>query len=306
MEKNIEYYPKISIITPSFNQGQFIEETIQSVLNQDYPNLEYIVIDGGSSDNTVEIIRKYSDFITYWISEKDHGQSDAINKGFRISTGEIVAWLNSDDYYCPGTIKKVIDFFKGNPDVAVVYGDFQIFYEKYPSRNRIVRPGKFNFKKLIKSDFIGQPAAFIRRDALFDVGLLDETLHNSLDYDLFLKLGLKYRFDYIPEILAVFRWHEASKSGSQEVKFAFEDFCVIDRILLEYSFPQDIFEAAYSHLLESLIIFRLGLPIQNNQHLQILDPSQLAELNSHAFFDYVVKIFDLQVLQALIKGLKWI
>ncbi len=190
-------WPKISIITPSFNQGQFIEETIRSVLLQNYPNLEYIVIDGGSSDNTIEIIRNYESHLAYWISEKDRGQSEAINKGFKKSSGEIVAWLNSDDVYLPGTFNEVVNFFNNNPDISVVYGDFKNSYDDDHTQDHIVKCGEFSFIRLLKRDFIGQPSVFFRRDVLFEAGLLDETLHNSLDYDLLLKLALKYKFGYI-------------------------------------------------------------------------------------------------------------
>ena len=119
-------YPKISIITPSYNQGQFLEQTILSILSQDYPNLEYIIMDGGSSDNSVEIIRKHEDNLTYWVSEPDKGQSDAINKGFQRATGDILTWLNSDDYYLPGTLHTVAEYFTQHPDVECIYGDLQV------------------------------------------------------------------------------------------------------------------------------------------------------------------------------------
>lgn len=278
-------HPKVSVITPSYNQGQFIEETIKSILLQNYPNLEYIVLDGGSTDNSLEVLKKYSDFITYWNSERDKGQSDAINKGFKLSSGEIIAWLNSDDMYCPGTIEKVVEFFQDNPDISIVYGDFLNLYEQDPSQNHIVHSGEFSFKKLITRDFIGQPTTFFRREALFNVGLLDETLQNSLDYDLFLKLGLKFRFGYIPEVLAVYRWHEESKSGSQEERFAREDFFIIDRILKEHTLSSDIVDAAYSHLIESIAISQMVSHTDKTNPLFGHDPSIFAGMEPRAFFD---------------------
>lgn len=291
-------HPKVSIITPSYNQGQFIEETIKSILTQNYPNIEYIVFDGGSTDNTLEILKKHSDFITFWKSERDNGQSDAINKGFRLSTGEIIAWLNSDDMYCPGTIKKVVEFFQDNPDISIVYGDFLNLYEQDPAQNHIVHSGEFSFKKLITRDFIGQPTTFFRREALFDVGLLDETLQNSLDYDLFLKLGLKYRFGYIPEVLAIYRWHGESKSGSQEEKFAREDFFIIDRILKEHTLSQEIVDVAYAHLIESIAISQMVSPAEISRSKKTNpsldhDPDSLAVLKPVVFFDIIRTNYNL-------------
>jgi glycosyltransferase involved in cell wall biosynthesis len=115
---------KISIITPSFNQGKFIEETIQSVFSQEYTNLEYIIIDGNSTDNSIDIIQKYSEQLSYWISEKDHGQAAAINKGFNIASGDIIGWLNSDDILLPGALDKISNAFISHPDIDVVYGDY--------------------------------------------------------------------------------------------------------------------------------------------------------------------------------------
>lgn len=285
-DENILRWPKISIITPSYNQGEFIEETIRSVLLQGYPNLEYIVIDGGSTDNTVQILQKYEPFLKY-ISEPDKGQADAINKGLRMATGEIVAWINSDDYYFPGVFYKIVNYFRKNSDVSIVYGNFFNLYTHDSSLNHTIHTGNFNLKRLIRRDFIGQPAAFFRKKAFFDIGLIDEHLHNSLDYDLFIKLGLKYKFGYIPEVLAVYRWHGKSKSGTQEEKFAIEDFYIIDRLLQESSFSNDILEAAYSHLLESLIIIQLGEFSHGTKESAIPNILQIKELDSYAFYNYM-------------------
>src|SRR5215208_2659718 len=118
--------PRVSIITPSFNQGQFLEETMHSVLEQDYPNIEYIVVDGGSADNSVEIIKKYQGQLAWWVSEKDRGHADALNKGFSHATGEILAWLNSDDVYFPNAVSQAVSFLKTNPAIGMVYGDAEL------------------------------------------------------------------------------------------------------------------------------------------------------------------------------------
>lgn len=123
MNSTEKEYPKISIVTPSYNQGSYLEETILSVLNQKYPNLEYIIIDGGSTDSSVEIIKKYASYLSYWVSEKDSGQSEALNKGFNRASGEIIAWLNSDDLYCENTLHIIAEKFMEHPEVGIVYGD---------------------------------------------------------------------------------------------------------------------------------------------------------------------------------------
>ena len=140
-------YSKISIVTPSYNQSQFLERTILSVLNQNYPNLEYLIIDGGSTDGSVEIIRKYEKYLAYWVSEKDNGQADAINRGFQKSTGKILAWLNSDDIYLPGTLLKVSETFNKNPEVDLIFSNI-FFIDEYDNRINELRFTKFDFSTL--------------------------------------------------------------------------------------------------------------------------------------------------------------
>jgi glycosyltransferase involved in cell wall biosynthesis len=153
--------PVISIVTPSFNQDQFLEQTISSVLGQGYTNLEYIIIDGGSTDNSVDIIRKYSNSLTFWKSERDQGQSDAINQGFQRATGDIVAWINSDDYYLPGILLKIIEYFERHPQVDIVYGDLQVID---PSGNFL------GVKKVVAYDYFS---------ALFAGSVVPHLLHFS-------------------------------------------------------------------------------------------------------------------------------
>ncbi len=206
--------PLVSIITPSYNQGQYIEETIKSVLSQDYPNIEYIVMDGGSTDNTLNILRKYSNRIK-WISEPDNGQSDAINKGFKMSRGEIIAWLNSDDTYCPGAIKGGVESFIKNSDIAMTYGDG---YEVDDRCNVIIKfpySQKFDFWKLIYVlDYILQPTVFMKRKAVFEVGLLDTSMSWCFDWDLWIKLGKKHRILYVPKLVANARVYSTTKTSS--------------------------------------------------------------------------------------------
>jgi glycosyltransferase involved in cell wall biosynthesis len=219
-------WPKISIITPSFNQCNYIEKTINSVLDQDYPNLEYIVMDGGSTDGSVEIIRKYGDRITYWESQPDHGQSDAINKGFRLATGDIISWINSDDVYVKGAFARVASYFTDCPDDGMVYGDCDLINEDGHVYAR-EQSGKFDLVRYLNSNYIPQPTVFLRRTAIECDHLVDESLHYAMDYELWLRVSVKHQIGYIPSTMARFRYHMASKTMSQNSKFAFEHFLIL-------------------------------------------------------------------------------
>ena len=211
---------KISVITPSFNQGKFIEQTIQSVLSQNYPNLEYIVMDGGSTDNTVEILKKYEDKIK-WFSEKDNGQSDAINKGLKMATGDVVAWLNSDDYYLAGTLKKVADCFETNPDTMWVTGDYKIVDEQGRPIQSFVR-GYKNFLRalpfrntLFVANYINQPSTFWKRSLHSELGYINDKYHLCMDYDFWLRVYKRYPLHTISSAFSAFRIHSTSKGKKQ-------------------------------------------------------------------------------------------
>jgi hypothetical protein len=208
-------WPKISIVTPSYNQAHFLERTILSVLNQNYPNLEYIVADGGSTDCSVEIIKEYEKYLTYWTSEPDNGQSDAINKGFARSTGEIQAWLNSDDTYLPNALHSVAGLFSEYPDVDMVYGRCNIV----DGSERILRETKtmpFNPSNYAYRLFtLPQPAAFWRKGTFLQAGPLNVENHTCMDYELwidFIKNGAN--IVYTHRLLANFRLHPESITGS--------------------------------------------------------------------------------------------
>ena len=201
---------KISIITPSYSQGQYIEETIISVIEQNFPDLEYIIIDGGSTDSSVEVIKKYAKDLTYWISEPDHGQSAAINKGFKKATGEIIGWINSDDLYMPETLKTVSHLFEKNPDVDLIYGDVINFHENGKEEYYSVKI--FNPKDFISMNTVHQPSVFWRRKLLNDIGPLDESLNYFMDYDLWMRVFFKYKTLKISQPLSKFRIHQNSKT----------------------------------------------------------------------------------------------
>ncbi|MCC6612289.1 MAG: glycosyltransferase [Anaerolineae bacterium] len=201
---------KFSIVTPSYNQAQFIGETIDSVLDQAYPQVEYIVMDGGSNDGTVDILRRYDDRIQ-WVSEADDGQSDAIEKGFARASGDIYAWLNSDDTYLSNTFTSVADFFEAHPDVDLVYGDLNhIASDGHLLSSR--QAPDFDAEMLKQWCYVPQPATFFRRQLWEAVGGLDRRLHHAMDWDLWLRMAQKGKVCRLPVTLANFRWHNRSKS----------------------------------------------------------------------------------------------
>lgn len=213
MSESFSSLPLVSIVTPSFNQAKFLEETIRSVLDQDYPRIEYILIDGGSTDGSVEIIRKYAHRLAYWVSEKDRGQTDALNKGFAAANGSILAWLNSDDTYQPGAIRSAVDYLISHPRVGLVYGDLNFINE----RGEIV--GKFpaaqtDLARLRRGYVhIPQPAAFFRTDLWKKVGPLDPSFYFAMDYDLWVRLAGLSDLQYLPgQVWANFRLHSSGKT----------------------------------------------------------------------------------------------
>ncbi len=209
-------WPSISVVTPSYNQAQFVEETLRSVLLQGYPDLEYIVIDGGSADGSLDIIRKYEKWLAHWVSEPDRGQSDAINKGFTRASGDFVAWLNSDDTYQPGALARVGETLGADRAKSVVYGIC----------NRVDRQG--HIQRVVKSPHVTQDTlirywngispppqqtVFFRRNILDKVGLLNCDMHLAMDHDLWLRIAEEHQFHYIAHPLATYRIYDESKTG---------------------------------------------------------------------------------------------
>jgi glycosyltransferase involved in cell wall biosynthesis len=202
--------PRISVVTPSYNQSAFLERTIRSVLDQQYPNLEYLVLDGGSTDGSVEILERYGSRLSFWSSGKDDGQASAVNAGWRRASGDVLGWVNSDDYYLPGTLAFVGEYFRAHPDVTMLYGAAQLVDERGHVAGRM--GGPFDMARALKGDYmIPQPTAFIRRRAIDQVGLLDESLYYSLDLDLFLRLAQVARPTYVDRLLAGCTVHAAAK-----------------------------------------------------------------------------------------------
>lgn len=206
-------FPLVSVITPSYNQGNYIRETIESVLNQDYPSLEYIVIDGGSTDDTLSILEQYSrtDERIRFISEKDRGQSHAINKGIAMAKGEIIGWLNSDDTYMPGAIRLGVEMLRRHPEWAMVYGKANTI-DEHSNKLSDYYVAPANFKQLFDGCMICQPATFIRKNVLVDVEGVDETLHFCMDYDLWIRITQKHPIGFVPYPLANARTHDTCKT----------------------------------------------------------------------------------------------
>jgi glycosyltransferase involved in cell wall biosynthesis len=217
---NGSVWPRVSIVTPSYNQGQFIEETLRSVLLQGYPNLEYIIIDGGSADGTTDVLRKYEPWLSHWVSEPDRGQSHAVNKGFKLASGEIASWLNSDDQYLPGTLKTIVEHAQKYPEAGAWAGggrrldakSRKIIWERLP-------PG-LQFDEIVNWNeyYLPQPSCFLNRNVLRDEVYLNESYHLQMDFDLWLRIAKKFSIVPIRQILSVNLQHSKAKTVLQSLK----------------------------------------------------------------------------------------
>ena len=220
--------PLVTVITPSFNQARFLEATIQSVLFQDYPHIEYMIVDGGSNDGSVDIIKKYESKLAWWVSEKDKGQTDAINKGFARAKGKIFAWINSDDTYEPGAVSAAVRYLQEHPEVGMVYGDCNFINEK----GRVI--GKFGSAqtnyRLLRQGYahIPQQTMFFRADLWKHVGPLDPSFYFAMDYDLWTRIAARTEIKYVPQTWASFRLHGSGKT------MAADDRCWPEMIRVHY------------------------------------------------------------------------
>lgn len=243
--------PIISIVTPSLNQGKFIERTIKSVLMQGVEGLEYYIVDGGSTDGTSDIIKKYSDRLSY-VSEKDNGQAAGVNKGIKATSGEIIGWLNSDDVYYPGALSTVIEHFAAHPDTDMVYGAAYHIDEN----DKVLEPyytEDWNYERLKEICFLCQPSVFFRRRITEKVGLLDENLHYCMDYEYWLRLGAITNFSRTPEVLAGSRMYQSNKTIGKRAPVHKE---INDMLLQKIGYVPDKWIYAYAHA----VVKSNGLP----------------------------------------------
>ncbi|MCB9150114.1 MAG: glycosyltransferase [Caldilineaceae bacterium] len=235
--------PLVSIVTPSYNQGQFIRDTIESVLEQEYPNIEYWVVDGGSNDETIEILREFeSDPRFHWMSEPDGGQGDAVNKGWRRAQGEILGWLNSDDTYLPNAIAQQVNYLQTHPEVDVIYGD-AVFIDADGNRIGKYWGRPFSQYEQIRTSCIPQPTAFIRRSMLDRNGTIDINLNFALDYEYWLRASLHSTIKYHRLEVATYRMHETSKTVADPTKFNPE----LERIILNFLKSENLSEELHAN-----------------------------------------------------------
>ncbi len=219
--------PLVSIVTPSYNQARFLERTILSVLDQDYANIEYLVADGGSNDGSKQIIEKYTNRLAWWVSEKDTGQAEAINKGLARAKGEFIAWINSDDYYQPGAVSSAMKALQANPQVGFVFGNVRVVDQSEKVLN-LLTYGDWSLPDLMSFKIIGQPGVFMRRSVLEQAGHLDLSYHLLLDHQLWIRMANQAGMRYVPELWASAHYHEDCKNLTLAADFGREAMRIVD------------------------------------------------------------------------------
>ena len=300
----------VSIITPSYNQASYLEQTILSVLDQDYPRIEYLVIDGASTDDSAGIIRKYADQLTYWVSEKDNGQADAINKGFARATGELIAWLNSDDYYLTGAVSSAVKIFEENPDAVLVYGDMLAVDEHGKTFNTL-KYKQLTLKDLLCFQIIGQPAVFMRRSALEKTFGLDPALHFLLDHFLWIQIAQHGKILHVDQTWAAARYHAEAKNRAKAAEFGREAFRILDNVKLDKKLAPILAQIdrrarASAHRVDARYLLDGGQPAASlsawMRALFTHPPTALARMN--LFISAILNLWGLERLREMILKLR--
>jgi len=288
---------KVSIITPSYNQAEFIERTILSVANQTGVEIEHVVFDGQSTDNTVEILKKAAS-LHHWVSEKDKGQTDAVNKGIKTTDGEIIGWLNSDDVYYPGAIAAVVEYFKQHPKIDVVYGMADHIdvndkaFESYPTE-------PWNFERLKEVCFICQPALFFRRRLIETQGLLDESLNYCMDYEFWLRLGKAgVNFAYLEKKLAGSRLYAENKTLGAKVKVHHE---INEMLKAKFGRVHSHWLFSYANAVISEKIERKQHPVRYKCMLLLSSLESSLRWNKKISFEFI-KVLSQNILKKLQQG----
>lgn len=293
----------VSIITPSYNQAKYLDQTIDSVLSQDHPQIEYIIMDGASTDNSVDVIRKYENRLAYWASEKDNGQADAINKGFARASGGIVAWLNSDDYYLPGAVSAAVKVFEQNPSVVLVYGNMLSVDENGRAFNRL-EYRQLSLKDLLCFQIIGQPAVFMRRSALQGLQL-DLNFHLLLDHWFWIQIAQRGEILHVDQTWAAARYHAEAKNLARAAEFGREAFRILqlaekDPVLAPLLKTVSARSRASAHRVDARYKLDGGLPAESlaawMRALLIHPPTALARMNILA--SAVLGLLGLETLRA--------
>jgi glycosyltransferase involved in cell wall biosynthesis len=296
----------VSIITPSFNQAAYLEQTMRSVLEQDYPHIEYSVVDGASTDTSVDIIRKYESKLTWWVSEKDGGQADAINKGFARATGEVIAWLNSDDYYLAGTVSAAVKIFEEHPEVVLVYGNM-LAVDEYGKTFNTLNYKQLNLEDLLCFQIIGQPAVFMRRSALQAAGRLDPTFHFMLDHHLWIRIAQQGKILHVNQTWSAARYHAEAKNIAKAAEFGRDAFRILDWAKAQPELAPTLTRisrraTASAHRVNARYLLDGGRPASAlsawMRALFIHPPTALARMN--IFVSAILNLFGLRKLRSAI------
>src|SRR3990172_1082960 len=296
----------VSIITPSYNQAAYLEQTIRSVLEQDYSPIEYMVIDGVSTDGSLDIIKSYASRLAYWTSEEDTGQADAIHKGFARAAGDVLAWLNSDDYYLPGAVHAAVKVFEENTDVVVVYGNMLAVDEHGKTFNTL-NYRQLSLEDLLCFQIIGQPAVFLRRSAYLKSGGLDPTFHFLLDHHLWIRLTQQGRILHVPQTWSAARFHSEAKNRAKAAEFGREAFRILEWIEQDAALAPVLARVnrrarASAHRFDARYLLDGGQPAAAlfawTRALFIYPPTALARLN--IFASSIFNFFGLGKLRSTI------